>query len=188
MLDPGFDSIRTTLQSALAPPFVVAVTSTQSKDGKTALATGTARAFARAGFETLVLDANPLAPSIGAALGLGELPVPPSLDPDALVTKGAGGLLQAASIASHKLAEAGDASSVSKLATALRAKYAVTIVDLAELFYGPFCVAWSSASDGVVIAARYARVADDEDRRLVATLERANALVIGCVPTSFPAR
>jgi Mrp family chromosome partitioning ATPase len=188
MPDPGFDSIRTTLQSALAAPFVVAITSTQSKDGKTTIATGTARAFARAGFETLVLDANPLSPGVGAALGLGELPVPPSLDAGALAAKSAGGLLQAASIASHKLAETGDAASVGKLAAALRSKYAVTIVDLAELFYGPFCVAWSSASDGVVIAARYARVADDEDRRLVATLERANALVVGCVPTSFPAR
>src|SRR6202011_1142068 len=68
--DPGFDTVRTTLQSALKIPFAVTVTSSQPHDGKTRLAAGTARAFAAAGFTTILVDANPANPSVAGTLKL----------------------------------------------------------------------------------------------------------------------
>lgn len=187
-IDPGFDEIRTTLQSALALPFVICVTSSQAADGKTSLSVGTARAFARAGFETLIVDANPLAPGVAQALGLKALPSPPTLDSATLTITPAGGLLSAASIATHRLADDAKPADVRAFAQHLRTAYNVTIVDLSEVFFGDFAVHWCAAADGVVIAARYARFADDDDHRLVATLEHAGATIVGCVPTSFPER
>lgn len=184
--DPGYESIRTTLESALAFPFTVAVTSSQASDGKTDVAVGTARNFARAGFETLLVDANPLSPQIAHALGLPPIAPPQTLEPQNIAIQKAGGLLEATSIASHRVADDATLPAIRTLAQYFRSKYKVTIVDLSEVFYGTFAVHWAAVCDGVIIAARHGRFADDEDRALTATLEQAGAKIIGCVPTSFP--
>jgi len=185
--DPGFESVRTTLESALALPFAVAITSSQAGDGKTHLAVGLARTFARAGFETIVVDANPLAPAVGTALGLANLAPPKTLAPGDLSIMKAGGLLEATSIASHRLADDATDAQLRGLVQYLRGKYRVTILDLCEVFYGPFAVLSAAACDGVVLTIRYARNADPEDDKVVGTLEQMGARIIGSVPTSCPA-
>ena len=55
-----------------------------------------------------------------------------------------------------------------------------------DLFYDPLAVQCAAACDGVVLAVRYARNPDPEDDRVVATLEKTGARIIGSVTTSYP--
>jgi non-specific protein-tyrosine kinase len=189
--DPAFDSVRTTLQSALRIPFAVTVSSSQIDDGKTELAAGTARAFAAAGFRTMLLDAHPAFPGVGPKLGLGDLPLPEKLEAAALALAAlrpisASDRLTAASIASHKLVEDITPKTTRALIGELRHAYDVTIVDTCDLFYDPVALQLAAACDGVVLAVRYARNPDEDDDRVVATLEKSGARIIGSVPTSYP--
>jgi Mrp family chromosome partitioning ATPase len=186
-LDASFTGIRTTLQSALALPCAVTISSTLRRDGKTAVAVGVARNFAQAGFTTLVVDANADAPAVGRALELAELPVAASLDPAivAAATVRAETRVSAVSIAAYRLIDGASAEEIATLVGALRARYDVTIVDGGEVFSGPFIPRCAAACDGVVLAVRYARFPDPEDARVVATLQQAGATIVGSVPTSL---
>jgi Mrp family chromosome partitioning ATPase len=185
-VDPAFDSVRTTLESALKPPFAVTFSSAQVDDGKTVLAVGTARAFAAAGFRTIIVDAHPGFPGVGAALGVGDLPLPVTLDPDALNPTLVGAQFDAASIGSHKLVDGVAPAAVHAFVNALRDAYDVSIFDACDLFYDPLAVQCAAACDGVVLAVRYARNPDPEDDRVVAMLEKTGARIIGSVTTSYP--
>ena len=198
-VDPGFDTVRTTLQSALNVPFAVTITSSQPRDGKTRLAVGTARAFADAGFSTILVDANPANPSIAEALNIAALPLvplplppagedPPPPDAAALAIRHGEPRLDAASIASHNLLDDIAPATVRGLTSYLRKHYDVTIIDACTVPYAPFCAQIAAACDGVVLAVRYARNPDPDDDRLVAKLEKLGARIIGSVPTSFPDR
>lgn len=187
MIERGFDRVRTTLESALKVPFAVVVSSTLSHDGKTEVAVGTARAFAHAGFRTLIADANPLHPAVGPALGLGEL-APPArlalseLTPVPAPDKG----LDAVSIAGYRLLDEAAPALVRMFVADVRSAYDVVIFDGSEVFFSGFVPVCAAACDGVVLAVRYARNPDPEDDRVVSTLEQMGARIIGSVPTGFP--
>jgi Mrp family chromosome partitioning ATPase len=187
--DPGFETIRTTLQSALPMPFVVTVTSSRIGDGKTDVAAGTARAFVAAGFSALVIDANPQSPRLADALGIAALAAPSALVPDpfplAIATPG---LPDALSVASFTLIDAATLGMVRAFVAGARTRYAVTIFDTSTLDDSAFPTACCSASDGVILAVRYGRRRHDDDYRLIATIEGAGGTIIGTVPTRFPAR
>jgi Mrp family chromosome partitioning ATPase len=184
-----FTGIRTTLQSALALPCTVTISSTRPRDGKTAVAVGVARNFVRAGFSVVLVDANPDSPSVGRALEIAELPPAVSLAPDvvAKATVRSSDGVYAASIASYQLVDDATDEEIAALVAALRAHYDVTIVDGTEVFSSPFVPRCAAACDGVVLAVRYARFPDPEDARVVGTLQQAGATIIGSVPTSFRA-
>ena len=184
--DPAFESVRTTLESALTPPFAVTFSSTQVDDGKTALAAGTARAFAAAGFRTIIVDAHPGFPGVGTALGAGVLPVPATLDAGALRPTSVAAQLDAASIGSHKLVDGVAPAAVHAFVNAVRGAYDVAIFDACDVYYDPLAVQCAAACDGVVLAVRYARNADPEDERVIVMLEKAGARIIGSVTTSYP--
>jgi Mrp family chromosome partitioning ATPase len=186
-LDPGYTVARTTLQSAFALPFAVTISSARERDGKTGLAVGLARNFARARFSTLVLDANPDSPAVAHALGIEKLAVPAKLEPAAVleVVRSADGV-DAASIAGYQLVDDASDAEIAALIAGLRARYDVTIVDTGEVFASTFVPRCAAACDGVVLAVRYARFPEPNDRRVVGVLERQGARVIGTVSTSFP--
>jgi len=188
VIERGFDRVRTTLESALKVPFAAVVSSTLPHDGKTEVAVGTARAFARAGFRTLIADANPLNPAVGPALGLGELALPARLALSELAPvpapsdKG----LDAVSIAGIRLLDEAAPALVRMFVDDVRSAYDVVIFDACEVFFSGFVPVCAAACDGVVLAVRYARNPDPEDDRVVSTLEQMGARIIGSVPTGFP--
>ena len=186
--DPGFESVRTTLESALTLPFAVTISSSQMDDGKTELAVGTARAFARAGFSAVVVDAHPAFPGVGPALGVGELPLPTTVDAAELPIRHVEDNLDAVSIGSHKLLDGLPPAKAQAFVQRMRRIYQVTVVDTCDLFYDAFAVQCAAACDGVVLAIRYARDPDPEDDRVVTTLEKMGARIIGSVPTDYPAQ
>lgn len=184
--DPGFETVRTTLESALKPPFAVTFSSTQADDGKTALAAGTARAFAAAGFRTIVVDAHPGFPGVAPALGIAELALPVTLDAAKLEPVHVEPNLEAASVGSHKLVDGIAPAKIQQFVHDVRAAYEVTIFDACDLFYDPLAVQCAAACDGVVLAVRYARNPDEDDARAIGALEKNGARIIGTVTTSYP--
>jgi receptor protein-tyrosine kinase len=186
-LDPGLIVIRTTLEATLKAPFSVALTSTQPGDGKSATAVGLARCFADAGYRTAIVDANPMNPSIGQALGVGVLAAPRSLETvTALRMTSAAPNLDAGSIADASLLQATSSSALRSFAADLRGLYAVTIWDTGNLFGDALSIQCATACDGVLIVVRYGRRVVPDDARIVATLEQVGANVIGIVPTGYP--
>jgi Mrp family chromosome partitioning ATPase len=184
--DPGFETVRTTLESALKPPFAVTFSSTQADDGKTALAAGTARAFAAAGFRTIVVDAHPGFPGVAPALGIAELALPVTLDAAKLAPVQVAPNLEAVSVGSHKLVDGIAPAKIQQFVRDVRARYDVTIFDACDLFYDPLAVQCAAACDGVVLAVRYARNPDEDDARAIGALEKNGARIIGTVTTSYP--
>ena len=186
MIERGFDRVRTTLESALKVPFAVLVSSTLARDGKTEVAVGTARAFAHAGFRTLIADANPLNPAVGPALKLGELTPPARLALSEPVSAPSEKALDAVSIAGYRLLDEAAPALVRMFVDDVRSAYDVVIFDACEVFFSGFVPVCAAACDGVVLAVRYARNPDPEDDRVVSTLEQMGARIIGSVPTGFP--
>jgi Mrp family chromosome partitioning ATPase len=186
-LDSGFVILRTTVESALEVPLAVTVTSALPGDGKTQIAVGLARSFANAGYRTVLIDANPANPDVGAALGAGRLRSPATLDdPSALTTTKITPFLEAGSIADEGLADASSSVALRAFMEALRGRYAVTIWDAGDAFQGSLALACAAASDGTIVAVRFGRKPTAEDARLVTALEQVGGRVIGVVPTDFP--
>jgi len=184
--DNGFAILRTTVESALDLPLAVTVTSARPGDGKSEVAVGLARAFAIAGYRTVIVDANPGSPSVGVSLGLGRLRAPASLDESLNVVK-VTPFLDAASIADFGLVDASSTIALRSFMEDLRGLYAVTIWDAGDAFTSSLALQCSAASEGTLIAVRYGRNPTPEDARLVSTLEQVGGRIIGIVPTEFPA-
>jgi non-specific protein-tyrosine kinase len=185
-LDPGYERVRTTIASMYDPPIAVAFTSALARDGRTDLAIGTARAFARAGFATLLLDATPRRAAVATRLDL-TLPAATVLDAAQLtVIATRDKNLAAASIANDALLEAATPATLRAFIAALRARFAVVLVDAPEAFHGATVAPLAAACDGVVLAVRYGRRPGDDDARLVPALESAGGRIIGSVSTCVP--
>jgi receptor protein-tyrosine kinase len=186
-VDNGFSILRTTLESAFEVPLSVTITSAHAGDGKTEVAVGIARAFSIAGYRTILIDANPKNPSVGAALGIGRLRAPLALDEaSALSAIQVTPFLDAASIADMALMDSSSASTLRAFMDDLRGRYAVTIWDASDAFSTSVALQCAAASEGTLVAVRYGRNPTPEDHRLVATLEQVGARIVGVVPTEFP--
>ncbi len=187
--DPGYETIRTTLQSAMRVPFSVTTTSSRIGDGKTQIAAGTACTFAQAGFKTLLVDANPYAPMVSETLGITGVSVLHVLEDDPFPTPiVAQDLPDTISIASFRLLDETTLGELRRFIAAARERYDVVVFDTSDFNGSPFVAACCAATDGVVLAVRYGRRRHLEDRRLIAAIEGAGGTVIGSVPTRFPRR
>jgi Mrp family chromosome partitioning ATPase len=186
-LDSGFTILRTTVEAALEVPLAVTVTSARPGDGKTEIAAGLARAFAAAGYRTIVVDANPASPNVGPSLGIGRLRTPAALDDaSALAAIKVTPFLEAASIADFALMDASSAVALRSFMEDLRGRYAVTIWDAGDAFTSSLALQCSAASEGTLVAVRFGRKPTSEDARLVSTLEGVGGRIIGIVPTGLP--
>ncbi len=187
-LDVGSVILRSTVEAALDAPLCVTIASARPGDGTTAVATGLARAFAEAGYRTIVVDANPLESAVGAAFGVVRLKIPAALDdgaPVAATTVGEG--LDAASIADRALVDSTSSGALRAYIDELRSRYAAVILEAGDLFSSGLAVPCVTAADGTIIAVRYGRNPSPDDARAVTTLEAVGAKIIGVVPTGFPA-
>jgi Mrp family chromosome partitioning ATPase len=182
--DPGFETIRTTLQSALTMPMTVVVTSSCVGDGKTEIAVGTAVAFAQAGFPTLVIDANPHSPMVTSELGIAPVAPAAALDPFPEAVKTTR-LPDVISLAAFSRVDEVTLGELRVFMAEIKKRYSVAIIDTSELGDASFPTAACAAADGVVLAVRHGRWRHDEDRRLIATIEGAGGSVIGTIGTHF---
>jgi Mrp family chromosome partitioning ATPase len=183
----AFTILRATVEAGFEIPVSVAITSANANDGKTEVAIGLARSFSRAGYATLLIDANPTNPSIGPETVDRTIPVPANLeDPSALAPVKVNAFLDVASIASDALVEATPAATLRAFFDTLRGRYAVTIWDTGNAFVSPLALQCAAVSDATFLSVRYGRNPNAQDARIVGMLEAVGARIAGVVPTAFP--
>jgi Mrp family chromosome partitioning ATPase len=178
MLHDNFHFLRARVQGGTSMPTVIAVGSALPGDGKTYVACGLAQAFAEAGHETLLLDANPRNPSIANELGIS---VGAKVDPTKVREK-----LFVASLFDREVRVLRD-NELDDLVEHLRARYAVTIVDGAAIPGCGSALQIARIADALLVAVRLGRrreAADDELKLLMDDgAPLGDKTVSGVVPT-----
>jgi Mrp family chromosome partitioning ATPase len=175
-----FIVIRATVETEIAAPGILAISSAVSGDGKTAVAAGIARSLAGAGYATLVLDA-------------GSVDALESASPqEALTVEAVHERLNHAVRATESGCDylslrdlgAGVTSSVSiaALYKAVRGRYAYAVVDASVL--NGTGLALARGADGVVLAIREGRPIVPADSESVELLNRLKVRFLGVVATT----
>ncbi len=175
-----FIVIRATVETDIAAPGILAISSAVTGDGKTAVAAGIARSLASAGYPTLVLDAGNV------------VALEPASAPRALTVEAVHERLNHAVRATESGCDylslldlgAGVTSSVSiaALYQAVRERYAYAVVDAGVL--NGTGLALARGADGVVLAIREGRAIVPPDGESVELLNRLKVRFLGVVATT----
>jgi Mrp family chromosome partitioning ATPase len=175
-----YASLRVTLESMIRTPAILVVGAASEEDGTGTLACHLGKAFAEAGYNTVLVD-----PSGGEAakeeLGL---KVPAVADIAAIPVSATNGAIK--NLSAVAMAQTAPHTTTSYLkmlaaADALRAKYDVTIVDAGSIALNPVAMQFAVAGDGVVLAFRFGRKPARADQDLMSSLRRIGANVLGVV-------
>lgn len=174
VIEEAFRILRVNIEAKAPPPSVIAVTSALHGDGTTYVACGLARAFAEAGYSTLIVDAN------GDGLGVEE-----ELGTRDLWTPLGGGRTRDSGVPrlSVKSLPTGTPLDVNELIVGIRSAHEVTIFDTPPITGSSVAIEIARAVDNVLIAVRLGRrlqSADHDLRKLIADFETR---VLGVVPT-----
>jgi len=167
-----FLMVRATIEAEVAAPGIIAVSSALDIDGKTGVAAGLIRSLAAAGYNTLAIDAGastPHAISVDSAA--------------ALLAESARPLAAGCDFVSIAPAQARSASATAIAAfyASIRERYDYAVIDAAVVTAGG--LAFARNADGVVLALREGRAANDADRDAVALFARLNVRFLGVVAT-----
>lgn len=175
-----FIVIRATVETEIAAPGILAISSAVAGDGKTAVAAGIGRSLAAAGYPTLVLDAGTLdaLESASAQESLTVEVVHERLNHAVRATGSGCDYLGLRDLG------AGVASSVSiaALYKAVRERYAYAVVDASVLNGAGLALA--RGADGVVLAIREGRPVVSADSESVELLNRLKVRFLGVVATT----
>lgn len=161
ILDESFRLLRVRVQHGTVFPALIVVGSALRGDGTTYVACGLARAFAEAGHETLLLDANPRNSSIADELDMtfgANSPKPERVSEHFSV----------ASLFDHDERLLED-EELGRVVSHVRSNYAVTIVDAPVIPGSGAAVQIARIADGLLVAVRMGRrpVAADYDMKLL---------------------
>jgi succinoglycan biosynthesis transport protein ExoP len=177
------------LQGGALPALAVLVTSARRGEGRTSVAVGLARAFARTSPGSVVLaDFDLLQPSLHrlfdrpAGPGVsevlrGEVPLESALSPVA----GGALLLLRAGAGSEDVGPLLGSAAMVQLMSDLRARAKTVILDSTPVASGPEVHAAAALADGVVLVVRADRTIEREARAACARLRAAGANVVGVV-------
>jgi Mrp family chromosome partitioning ATPase len=178
-----FRQLRLRVQKDVEVPAFVVVGSAARHDGATYVACGLAQAFAEAGYNTLLLDANARNPGIANELGLvaQSAAKPERIDRN----------LSLASLFEQEERTVPDAV-LGELVAGVRWRYAVTIADVPPIPGSGPALQLANAADCVLIALRMGRRACEADEELKQLLEPGGVLgnkdFTGIVPTRAAVR
>jgi Mrp family chromosome partitioning ATPase len=159
-----FRILRVRVEAQVALPAVLVVSAAKRHDGATFVACGLARAFAEAGKNTLLIDANTVHPGVARELDVQI----PRLSVTSLVTPADGGTFGEASL---------------KVLEEMRSRFSVTIIDAAALPSSSTALQLAHAADGLLLAVRLGRRADQADSELKRLLGEQTTRLLGVVPT-----
>jgi Mrp family chromosome partitioning ATPase len=165
--DDAFVVLRATVDSYTAMPAIVLVTSALAGDGKSTVALGLARAYADAGVEVALVNANADRPSniICTAKHLSAVSFPEK--PGSLVVP---------------------ADVTPPFLDHLRERFGVTIVDAGTIAERGTTLQVARIADAVILAVRHGRRRVREDEQGIEMLSRVGARLVGVVPVVRPAQ
>jgi Mrp family chromosome partitioning ATPase len=180
----SFGVIRATVEAEIASPGILTISSARPGDGKTGVSVGIARSLASSGYRTLLIDAGTdEGETLSAKLGvLAPPPVPVTAAAEHL-----GNVVRPAFDGCDILAIRGgetgaSAVAIAELFAAVRSAYQYAVVDARTIGNGG--ATFARCADGVVLAVREGRAADNADHEAVAVLERIRARFLGVVATT----
>jgi Mrp family chromosome partitioning ATPase len=183
-VEESFRYLRVRVQHDAFLPAVLAIGSAERGDGTTFVACGLAQAFAEAGRETLILDANPRASGISAELGLVN-PIG-STEPVRVAKH-----LSVASFfdGDERLFEDDE---LTEMLTRMRSEFAVTIIDVPVIPGSGAALQITRVVEGLLIAVRLGRRPTHADHELKVLMQPGgllgDKLISGIVPTRAAAR
>ena len=179
-LEENFRILRVRVAGDVQAPAVIVVSAALPGDGATFVACGLARAFAEAGQHTVLVDANAANPGVAAELGLS--PIAPVRGSDLHARNGEIARLSVASLVGT--AGAPQTGSVSALLDAMRARFAVTVIDAGALPSSAAALELARSADGVVLALKLGRRPSGADLEVRRVSEgRGGFSLLGIVPT-----
>jgi Mrp family chromosome partitioning ATPase len=178
-VEESFRLLRVRVQHAPKPPSFIVVGAALSGDGATFVACGLARAFAEAGQETLLLDANPRNSGIADEL---EISFRSSAGKPERVAPN----LSVASIFDQEERMLED-DVLSGIVSHVRSQYQITIVDSPVIPKSGAAMQIARAADGLLVAVRLGRRPAPEDLEMKLLMQPGgmlgDKLVTGVVPT-----
>ncbi|HEY5350310.1 MAG TPA: hypothetical protein VIJ64_11270 [Candidatus Lustribacter sp.] len=178
-IEENFRFLRVRVQHEVTLPVFVVVGAALRGDGATYVACGLARAFAEAGHQTLLLDANPRNSAIADELGMTT--ISDAAKPDLIERN----LSVAALFEREERVVADD--ELAEVVAGVRLHYAVTIVDAPAIPGSGAALQLARAADGVLVAVRLGRRPCAEDHEMKLLLQPGGLLagkaVSGIVPT-----
>ncbi len=181
--------VKLAVDDAVATPdgCVVAVTSAEPGVGKSTVALSLAMTAARAGFHTLLVDADTRHPSLAQALLPGAEPSRPASggkpEPEqGIATLPLGfDLLGHAALRSQHSTDVLASRGIQSLVRRLRGGYDYIVIDTAAMSTRIDAAAAAGLFDAVILVAEYGRTRLDALGRAIATSSRLGELVIGAV-------
>jgi Mrp family chromosome partitioning ATPase len=173
-------ALRVTLESMIKLPAVLTVGRAADEDDSGSLCCGLARAFAAAGYRTVMVD-----PYGGTAVSSAlNLSVPQVDDLGHLADHAMIGKIENLSVVGlgHK-AEARNAPFQKMFASVsqLRRSFDVAVIDAQTITDNPIALSFAAVSDGVLLAVQFGRKPVAGDRDVITRLELVGANVLGIV-------
>jgi Mrp family chromosome partitioning ATPase len=178
-LDERFRLLRVRVQHGTAMPSLVVVGSAQRGDGTTYVACGLARAFAEAGHETLLLDANPRNSGIADELDM-------TFGSNSAKPERVGQHFSVASLfdSDERLLEDHE---LTRVVDHVRQNYAITIIDAPVIPGSGAALQIARIADGLLVAVRMGRRPGAADHDMKALMQPGGLIgdkaVSGIVPT-----
>ena len=180
-LSDQIEMLRVQLESSLATPLLVVVSSALAEDGKSLVAAELARAMEGAGYSTLLVLADDRTSRADGA------PEPRSLNDVCefgfgryLITSPRTGT-SAIALPTSKLLHTVSRASVQRFVALCRRIFDVTIVETASMFSDSFSMLAALGADGVVLSIREGRRVYAEDRQVARTFARDGVPFLGVV-------
>lgn len=175
----SFRVLRFRVQHELEIPAFVVVGAAMHGDGTTYVACGLARAFAEAGYHTLLLEAN--RENFGIADELGIASVAEASKPERIER-----YMSVASLYEREERVVSD-DELAHVVAGVRSRYAVTIVDASVIPGSAAALQLARVADGVLVAVRLGRRPCAADHEMKLLLQPGgllgNKAVSGIVPT-----
>jgi Mrp family chromosome partitioning ATPase len=176
------DVTRARVESEVAAPAVIAITSAARGDGKSLVATGLAYGLAGVGHSVLLVDGNADTADRTSVASAPKLDVLP-FDVLRYVTTATRGEPARLGLFGPGVVASASFDVVRATFARLRSSFAYTIIDTAVLLESGMALVLASESDAVVIAFKQGRAALEADREFVKALRSAKTPVLGVVTT-----
>ncbi len=179
-VEDQINALRAHLESGPAPSTVAIVTSAEKNDGKSLIAFGLAKSFARAGYRSIVIDANPSCAQLKYSKVVGNVAAD-QIDVRACAVPNA--LYGYSELILANQSDAGLLSypQVKAVLDQCRQYYEYVIVDCGEFTGSSLPELLAKCADGALISLRQGRRPTARDEQLVQAIEECGAPVLGVV-------
>lgn len=176
-----FEMLRVQFEFTVPPPSVVVVSSARGDDGKAVAAAGLAKSMQGAGYETLLVNADPGARPIGGVAKPDSVTSILEFGLERFVCKTSRAGSDVLVVSNESFRQGASRESVALLFTEFRESYQYVVIDAARIVDNNLALLFAVAADGVFLTVRSGRRVCAADRQLAAALQREDAKTLGVV-------